>query len=264
MKKPVILLLLVTGLSYARAQTPNEYEDYTCAGNTLTMNFRLCMDMTEVSGLMYRSFLEDMQAKHGKTSREFADNLPDFRTWETLFPGKTMDEISRLFLEEDELALMPVVGISYEQAKRFCDWRTERFKEELSKMDPDERARFPKNFKFRLPTAKEWARIRFMQQDKRMLKQMDKMSANNLKVFKMKKNKLLNNNLRIAHIYNTSDPKIGLYNLFDNVAEMTAEKGVAMGGSWRLANDEMRFDREFKYAVPAAWLGFRCIFEIID
>ena len=264
MKHLVTLLLWGLSLSFGFSQTPNEYPDYTCAANTLSMNHRLCMDMTEVSGLMYQTFLDDLKAEYGSKSKEFTSNLPDFRTWEKLFPGMTMDEISRSFLEDESFALMPAVGISYEQAQRFCDWRTAKFKEELSKMDPEERARFPKDFKFRLPTAKEWARIRFMQQDKRMLKRIEKTSANNLKVYKIKKNKLLNNNLRISHIYQTQDPKLGMFNLFDNVAEMTSEKGVAMGGSWALANEGNRFDRKFNYAVPESWLGFRCLFEIIE
>ena len=111
---------------------------------------------------MYKTFLEDMKVKHGDGSKEYVNNLPDFRKWEELFPGKTMAQISRLFLEDDAFALMPVVAVSYEQAVRFCDWRTEKFKEELAEMDPKKRAMFPKDFKFRLPTQKEWARMRFM------------------------------------------------------------------------------------------------------
>lgn len=237
---------------------------YICAGNTLAMNFRLCMDMTEVSGLMYKTFLEDMKSKHGDGSKEYINNLPDFRKWEELFPGKTMAEISRLFLEDDEFALMPIVAISYEQAVNFCDWRTQKFKEELATMDPKKRAAFPKDFKFRLPTAKEWARIRFMYQDKGMQKNIEKTAKNNMKVFKFKKNTLVNNNLKIEHVFKTQDPKNGMFNLFNSVAEMTSEKGVAMGGSWQLGNEARKYDRKYNYSVPAAWLGFRCIFEIIE
>ena len=237
---------------------------YNCAGNTLTMNSRLCMDMTEVSGQMYKAFLEDMKVKHGDGSKEFINNLPDFRKWEEVFPGKTMAQMSRLFLEDDIFALMPIMAVSYDQAVKFCEWRTQKFKEELAAMEPRERAAFPKDFKFRLPTAKEWSLIRFMYQENGMLKQIDKTVKATSKAYKLKKNTTLNNNLKISSIFSNQNEKTGLFNLFDNVAEMTSERGVAMGGSWRLTNKESKYDRQFNYASASAWLGFRCIFEIIE
>jgi len=260
----LLLVSLVPNVNTDCTSCQQQDKEYTCAGNTLSMNHRLCMDMTEVSGLMYKSFLEDMKVKYGDGSKEYINNLPDFRKWEDLFPGKTMAQISRLFLETDAYALMPVVAVSYKQAVEFCDWRTQKFKEELAAMDPKKRAAFPKDFKFRLPTQKEWARMRFMYQEKGMLKRIDKTAKNNMKVFKFKKNIALNNNLKIEHIYNVQEPKSGMYNVFNSVAEMTSEKGVAMGGSWRLGNDEKKYDRTYNYAVATSWLGFRCIFEIIE
>ena len=103
-----------------------------------------------------------------------------------------------------------------------------------------------------------------MYQDKGMQKNIEKTAKNNMKVFKFKKNTLVNNNLKIEHVFSTQDPKNGMFNLFTSVAEMTSEKGVAMGGSWQLGNEEQKYDRKYNYAVPASWLGFRCIFEIIE
>lgn len=268
MKYLFAFILLFLGIPYG---TDNEClscqkqdNDYTCAANTLSMNFRLCMDMTEVSGLMYKTFLEDLRADYGPDSREYVSNLPDFSKWEELFPGKTLDTLSQMFFEDEVFALMPIVAVSYEQAVNFCNWRTERFKEELSEMSPEDRARFPKDFKFRLPTPKEWARMRFMVQQKGMLKQVEKTAKNNLKVFKFKKNELLGEHPKLEHIYANQDPKLGMFNLFDNVAEMTSEEGVALGGSWKLANKSQDFEKSFNYTAPEAWLGFRCIFEIIE
>ena len=268
MKYTLTLFLLLVGIApipqTACIECRTQSKPYNCAGNTLPMNSRLCMDMTEVSGQMYKAFLEDMKVTYGDGSKEYINNLPDFRKWEELFPGNTMAVISRQFLEDDVYALMPIVAVSYEQAVKFCDWRTQKFKDELATMDPKRRAAFPKDFKFRLPTAAEWARIRFMNQEKAMLKEIDKTAKATSKAYKLKKNTTLNNNLKISNIFSTQDQKTGLFNLFDNVAEMTSERGIAMGGSWRLANQESKYDREFNYAVPSAWLGFRCIFEIIE
>ena len=263
----ILILVLITSATPAVLDCDTcgkQDTEYFCAQNTLAMNFRLCMDISEVPNMLWRSFLMDMKAEHGSGSDEYLGNMPDFRKWEVLFPGLTSSEISRKFFNEEELNLMPVVAVSFEQVKSFLVWRAGKFQAELDEMDPEDRENFPKKFRFRLPTNKEWARIRFMTQEKRMLKRLEKMTESNLKFFKMKKNSLLNNGLKIAHIYNTKRATLGLYNLFDNVAEMTSEKGIAMGGSWNEGNEASVWTTEFKYDKTEAWLGFRCIFEIIE
>lgn len=237
--------------------------EYTCAGNTLSMNFRLCMDISEVSGLMYKTFLDDLKSSQDNSTSAYTAMLPDFQKWENLFAGLTKEDIAAKFFETDDFALAPVVAITYEQAVAFCDWRTEQFKKELGQMSEEDRAQFPKDFRFRLPTAKEWARIRFMTQPKGMAKTIQKVTAGTAKAYKLKKNTLLNGNPKLSHIYTEMDGKLAMYNLFNNVAEMTSEKGVAMGGSWQKGNEAKRFDQKFSYDEAQAWLGFRCIFEIL-
>ncbi|WP_338762988.1 SUMF1/EgtB/PvdO family nonheme iron enzyme [Bernardetia sp. ABR2-2B] len=55
----------------------------------------------------------------------------------------------------------------------------------------------------------------------------------------------------------------GIYNIFGNVAEMTATKGIAKGGSFVHTLEECAADRVQKYDAPKAWLGFRCLAEIV-
>lgn len=262
-----VTMFLMAGLYPATIEdcsTCNKQDwEYNCAENTLSMNYRLCMDISEVSGLMYKTFLEDLKLKHGADSETYTSNLPEFEKWETLFPGMTQEQLSEKYFDTDDFALIPIMAVSYEQAVSFCDWRTQQFKKELSKMSTEDRTQFPKDFRFRLPTAKEWARIRFMKQEKGMVKTIQKITASTTKTYKVKKNTLINNNSKVSHIYNQLADKLAMYNLFNNVAEMTAEKGVAMGGSWQAGNDASKFDKQFSYESPEAWLGFRCIFEII-
>lgn len=260
----MLLLSAFYPLSKSDCKTCNKQEgQYNCAGNTLSMNFRLCMDISEVSGLMYRTYLQDLKATQGADSEAYSSQLPDFSKWQELFANMNAEELSNTYFDTDELALTPILAISYEQAIRFCTWRTEQFKKELSKMSSEERAQFPKEFRFRLPTAKEWGRIRFMTQKKDMVKTIQKITAGTTKAYKIKKNKLMSENPKVDHIYSRMDEKLAMYNLFNNVAEMTSEEGVAMGGSWHTANEASKFDKEFSYAQPEAWLGFRCVFEIL-
>ncbi len=228
------------------------------------MNSRLCVDIIEVPGHMYKDYLASVADSTGTTSSEFINAKPDFTKWESLFPNQNASQIESKFFNSDEFSLMPIVGISLKQAQDFCDWRTEQFKQELSKMSARERAQFPKEFKFRLPTAKEWARIRFLAQDKRILKQINKIASDTKSAFRLSKSKLLKKSEHIKHVYANQQEGLGFYNLLSNVAELTDKEGIAMGGSWFESNENEDFHATFKYNGPQAWLGFRCVFEIID
>ncbi|PIY12828.1 MAG: hypothetical protein COZ18_01160 [Flexibacter sp. CG_4_10_14_3_um_filter_32_15] len=49
----------------------------------------------------------------------------------------------------------------------------------------------------------------------------------------------------------------------ENVAEMTSEKGIAKGGSFAHTLEECAADRVQIYDSPQAWLGFRCVAEVV-
>jgi len=265
---PIILalwLLPVFDWGKANSSSSKTQENrYFCATNTLAMNNRLCMDITEVSAMVWKLFLEDMKTEFGEGSEEYYSNIPDFKMWTTIFPDMNSSKISRLFMEEETLDLMPVVGVSFSQVLAFCKWRIKRFQKDLDEMNPEMRSKFPKKFIFRLPTNKEWARIKYMTQDKKMLKKLDNLAQKNMKFFKLKKNKIINSANLASHIYKTKTDYLGIYNIFDNVAEMTAEEGIAMGGSWNEANKKSKYNQEFTYEGAQPWLGFRCIFEIVE
>ncbi len=247
-----------------KSKEPIQDSPYLCAANTLAMNPRLCIDVTEVPGYMYKEYLSTVAKEAGTNSPDFKQKEPDFQKWQAVFENLETEEIKEKFFESDEFALMPLIGITRQQAEDFCAWRTEMLKAELEKMPKRDRAQFPKNFKFRLPTANEWSRMRFLTQQKPMMKQLDKIASVNMKSFKLSKAKLLGKNEKISHIYSLKDPKLGFFNIFNNVAEMTSEEGIAVGGSWFASNEASNFQQTFAYQGPEAWLGFRCVFEIID
>lgn len=246
------------------SSSPIQDNPYLSAANTLAINPRLCIDITEVPGYMYKDYLATAVKKDGINSSSFNEKKPDFEKWKYLFEGLDASKIEAKFFESDEFALMPLVGITRKQAEDFCEWRTEMLLAELTKMSKRDRAQFPKKFKFRLPTANEWSRIRFLTQQKPMMKQLDKIASANMKAFKFSKAKLIKNNERIANVYEVKDPKIGFFNVLNNVSEMTSEDGIAVGGSWFEPNEKANFQQTFVYQGAEAWLGFRCIFEIID
>jgi hypothetical protein len=50
----------------------------------------------------------------------------------------------------------PVVGVTWNQAIAYCDWRTKRYNEELNKMNARKKAKFV-NVKFTLPNSSQWS-----------------------------------------------------------------------------------------------------------
>jgi len=61
-------------------------------------------------------------------------------------------------------------------------------------------------------------------------------------------------------LFDCTDPKNEIYHLFDNVSEMTAEKGIAMGSNnFELVPVKQNLTRKIKYSAPNSYLGFRCI-----
>jgi formylglycine-generating enzyme required for sulfatase activity len=222
------------------------------------------MDFSEVSGRMYKEFLLDLKKEYGDNSEEFTSNLPEWELWEQVYPGLKADKIEKLFFETTTFGLAPIIAVTYEQAQYFVEWRTEAFQKELDKMDKRDRAQFPEEFEFRLPTAAEWSRIRFMTQEKGMLKAVDQKADEYNDEFKLKKNDILLKGSKIQPVFTEKDEKLGMFQLHGNVSEITARKGTAVGGNYTFAKNKVDFYKEIEYEGAQPWLGFRCIFEIIQ
>ncbi|WP_420387662.1 SUMF1/EgtB/PvdO family nonheme iron enzyme [Roseivirga sp.] len=237
---------------------------YLCASNTLPINNRLCIDITEVPAHVYKDYLASLAAEFGRESDEFSQAEPNYGLWAQVFEGVSANALKEKFISTDELALMPIMGISFEQANNFAAWRTKTMEALLNEMGKNERAAFPKKFRFRLPSENEWARIRFLIQDKKMLKQLEKIAKSNESSFKLSKSDLMSSSQKIKPVYFEAAEDIGFYNVFGNVAEMTSTKGVAMGGSWQNPNSGKVFTQPFTYDGASAAVGLRMIFEIIE
>lgn len=237
---------------------------YLCASNTLPINSRLCIDVTEVPAHVYKDFMAAVANEFGRESEEFKAVEPDYVLWAEVFNNESAEDLREKFISSDELALMPIMGISFEQANAFAAWRTKAMEAYLNEMSKSERAAFPRKFKFRLPSENEWARIRFLVQDKRMLKQLEKIAKTNEASFKLGKSKLMSEAKTIKPVYFRAADDIGFYNVFSNVAEMTDTEGIAMGGSWKDPNTGKVFTKSFKYSGASSAVGVRMIFEIIE
>ena len=81
------------------------------------------IDKNEITVADWREFLFWIEQKQGKTSAEYISMLPDTATLQKSIPDWKHPAYSR----------HPIVGISYEQAIEYCQWRTARVNEYLEK-----------------------------------------------------------------------------------------------------------------------------------
>lgn len=163
----------------------------------------------------------------------------------------------------------PVVNISYEGAKLFCEWLTEHYNSSQN------RKKF-KQVLFRLPTEKEWISAaqagdssaiypwkgnalrnkkgQVLYNFKRQLK--DTLWING---------KFVENMDVTAPVKSYWENEFGLYNMSGNVAEMINEKGIVKGGSWIDDSEFLKIMNKYSYdGKPKPFVGFRYFVEVIE
>lgn len=217
----------------------------------------LLMAATEVSNKEYRSFLEDVTG-------EIASLIPDTTVWNR--KGSFNAPYVKYYFKHPAYDNYPVVGVTYEQAMAFCEWK----EDQLNKLDTS------KVVIVRLPTEDEWEYAAsaggdypiYPWEGKDMIDKKGRARANFVRGkgdYMGLAGSSLGDNADITAPVNSYDPnKLGLYAMAGNVAEMVAEKGVAKGGSWNDRADELKMKARQLYVEPSAQIGFRYLVEVID
>lgn len=214
-------------------------------------------DNAEICNFSWREYEFWTKNKYGSGSPQHLAVLPDTLVWRDTLAYN--EPYARYYYRHPAYNNYPVVGISFEQARAYCKWRTDRVKELYM-------IRYKKEVAvdYHLPSKDEWELI----------------SGPGPVVYFLRsgKDKKGNQVLNCALGQDTSDtpgaapmadvtspvysyPKnsFGLFNSFGNVAEMISEKGICKGGSWRHKPEECRPGKDIRYAKPESWLGFRCV-----
>lgn len=164
--------------------------------------------------------------------------------------------------------MSPVVGISYKQAVRFCEWRTAADSIRYSLRNNKDNPLIRSPYIFRLPTPEEFDKLN-PSSDSIFNKKgfIARYNYKNAK-YSLKKNKQSENMLcgsssmpAASFVFartNTllTDP---VDDIQGNVAEMTSIIGTAKGGSFYHYGKESFSGKNNQYTQPEPWLGFRCV-----
>jgi formylglycine-generating enzyme required for sulfatase activity len=187
-------------------------------------------------------------------------------------------------------AYYPVVGISYEQAVAYCQWRTQAVNEELKK-SPHYAG---ESVEYRLPTETEWeeaAEVRsglpygttclelpvrvapgaaaYLQKRAGSTRPVAEIAADIAAYNRQHPVRSWINHaqaepyfLRLAtpgYVYQGPPNDFGLYHMLGNVAEMVQERGLTKGGSYRDDLAACRIKARGQANGPAPTVGFRAV-----
>lgn len=252
MKFNVLLCCLISSISIAQVSPPsiNELKDSL-------PNFYFYQDHfiehTEVSNALWWQYYQVVSRAEPANKRSF---LPNNQVWNDALPHPHPD-LAKYFGKKKFLNY-PVVGISYEQALLFCEWRSKAETQAFSqKTQGTLWEHYNVQFTYRLPTSEEWE-----QWAGKVLKgqPIDELQE------RINCRKTVHSSRRMPTIAEEIDARSvsihGLHHLFGNVSEMTAIKGVAKGGNWMMKVDACKPSNNNNYRKPTAWLGFRCLLEV--
>lgn len=230
---------------------------------------RVFMKETEVSNFNYYEFVYSVH----RSEEELKELLPDTTVWRK--KNEYNEPYVEYYFRHPAYREYPVVGVSKEQAEKYCEWLsgvlTDKYRKD-DKSDID-------SVVVRLPIKREWIdaakggndyyEYPWEGHDVRITekgKWQGDMRANFVrgKGDYMGIAGALNDNADVTapvHSYWPND--FGLYNCAGNVAELVADDNVAMGGSWRSLGYDIKVTSEINAIEPSAQIGFRYLVEVV-
>jgi formylglycine-generating enzyme required for sulfatase activity len=259
----ILLLLSATG-SFAQKKSRQK-----APSGTVQVNDTLFVDKTEIANIHWREYLHYLQQFDSSKKESM---LPDTLVWRGT--AQYNEPLVQYYFRHPMFNDYPVVGISYEQALEFCQWRSERVNEFIGKM-PESKRPFEK-VAYRLLTRAEWEilsaskldvnKFPFGYDSTHVKWKAKYVHSFNCKYPDDKPREANHNNLDVYNVdvytsaTNSYLPNSNkMHNTIGNVAEMVSEKGIAKGGSVDHKLEDCKIINDQYYKKPERWLGFRCV-----
>lgn len=228
------------------------------------INDKLYASKYEVSNKLYATFLKSF--KPSDHSNEWSSAQIDTLKWRDKLSFN--EPYVHYYHSHPAYQNYPVVNISYEGAKLFCEWLTQYY-------NANPKRKFKKVL-FRLPSEKEWM-MAAQGGDSTAIYPWKGQYLRNIKGCMLcnfsseinDSSKDIGRNSDKADITAQVNAywenSFGLFNMSGNVAEMIAEKGIAKGGSWKDKAELLKINSKYNYDGNAQTnVGFRYFAEIIE
>jgi len=232
----------------------------TLEKNMVKVKEKVYMDKFEATNSDYNAFLQNLKLSGNMV--KYNEYKCDSSKWAQ---GKLAfvynDPMKDMYHWHPAYGNYPVVNVSYEAAKAYCEWLTKQYNLQ--------RKRTYTQVVFRLPTPEEW----------RLAAGSGNAQAPNPfygPFVRDSKGAYLANiqpepgrffedgGFLTVNVKSYEPNKYGMYNTLGNAAEMTSVKGQALGGSWYNLYEECNFDKTQKYTEANPEIGFRIVMEVIE
>lgn len=212
---------------------------------------------TEVNNVDYAAFVTHMKA----TTTNWQQYAVDSSNWRVT--DVTNMPYEKYYHTHAAFANYPVVNVTYNNAVAYCTYLTTLY-------NGDAKRKY-KQVRFGLPTKAEWVYAATAGNERNVY-------ASSLGFISSPKGKLYYNcaNQNIVNKQGDSiqyftaacnsymKNKIGLYNCSGNVAEMVAEQGVAIGGSYTNKIQDCTVQSTKTYTTSTPDIGFRVFMQVVE
>lgn len=288
----LIIFLLILGCNSAKVSTDKVRKEKkkgnkVKAPGVVWLKDSLLLDETEITNMQYLEYVYWVRRVEGE--RDYRKLLPDSTCW--IKDGVLDNFFSQIYLTYPPHRDFPVTGVSYEQAVKFCEWRTDRvnfnffIKDHINfKWDVDSLYNIPIYVEYRLPTKEEWeyaARAGLEEKEYpfgyvNLFSKKGNLATNTREYFNLTK---LHKKPKESYYYSILAPtenvvlgkrnRFGYYHLLGNVSEMVGDS-LIMGLNYQtyltglpLYENGYSLSKTIKYTRPKSWLGFRCACVIL-
>ncbi|MCO6461768.1 MAG: SUMF1/EgtB/PvdO family nonheme iron enzyme [Saprospiraceae bacterium] len=213
------------------------------------MNFNpeLMPDLKKVNSDTRKLFQDLLKKDSSKYFKFIRDNRSD-----DIIGFKMKRRFKKEFKPNDTYSVLkiPIVGITYDQAKAFCVWRQLKLRNEQGI-----------NGTIRLPSVEEYTQV---------IENIDSINGKQCAMLNFKDCGCTKNDdiiqkyqgVSLVNVICYFPSQSGLYQLQGNAAEMTLFKDVSCGGSFMHYAKQSSNKKRIFYAGPEPWLGFRYVLDI--
>lgn len=198
---------------------------------------------TEVTNGEWRKFYADKVSELGKEmgKRKF---YPDTSLWIKEFPYTYMESQAKNYFSKPAYDDYPVVGITWDQAKAYCRWKSKNLQTILEKIG------IKSSIEFRLPTEAEWEYAAIKNEDQHNFG-----GQRQLRLDRRNKMAQLNDHSNIGQLYDINKVLLkqyaddgclytckvgtypanysGLFNMTGNVSEWTSTEGYVWANGFK-------------------------------
>ena len=238
----------------------------------------LFRSQTEVRNCDYKEYLSWLSRIYGNKSDVYKSAFPDTTVW----AGVNIIYIEKYF-GNPQYANYPVVGVSIEQAKKYCKWRSDRVyewvlvlnkvidksnsKDTIFTIESYLNGKYPtkRNLKkdenypipeYGLPTKEEWE----FAASSNLNNQSFEFGTKDMTKIRYNTKEILAD--YTVEVKKSEKNDFNLYGMIGNISEMIDDSGISKGGSWFHSKDECKIKNDIQYSKPMSWLGFRCICKL--